>query len=133
MTWRRIKLYMIGFGLGIILCLILFRGRDLTACTPGRRVTMLISKSKELTADSMLLCKMKCEGISLDDVRSAILQGEVDFGRSQPQKEPAHEYFVTTNIKGKKLEMYFAANMIDSTVAILQVNPPLNGQPCGCE
>lgn len=133
MTWRRIKLYLIGFGLGLMLCIVLFRGRDLTGCTPTRRVTTLISKAKTLDADSSLLCKMKCEGISLDDVRKAIVKGDVDFEKSEPRKEPAHEYLVNVNVKGKQLGMYFATNMTDSTVTLLLVNPPLNGDSCGCK
>lgn len=133
MTWRRIKLYLVGFGMGLLLCLILFRGRDLTGCTPTHRVTALISASRSLTADSSLLCKMKCEGFTLDDVRKAVLTGDVDFGRSEPRKEPAHEYFIRLTVKGKPLEMYFATNMQDSTVKLLSVNPPLKGENCGCK
>jgi hypothetical protein len=131
MTWRRVKLYMIGFGMGLLLCLVLFRGRDLTACTPQRRVTMLISKAKTLDADSTLLCKMKCEGITLDDIRKEIVTGEVDFDKSQPRKEPNHEYYVKLSVKGRPLEMYFSTNMTDSTVTLLKVNPPM--KDCGCK
>jgi hypothetical protein len=133
MTWRRIKLYLIGFGLGTLLCIVLFRGRDLTGCTPTRRVTTLIATTKSLSADSSLLCEMKCQGITLDDVRKAIVAGEVDFDKSQPRKEPAHEYLVNVNVKGKQLGMYFSTNMVDSTVHLLMVNPKLNGDSCGCK
>ncbi|HLG04238.1 MAG TPA: hypothetical protein VI731_11625 [Bacteroidia bacterium] len=132
MTWRRIKLYLVGFGLGVVLCLIIFRGRDLTGCSPERRVTALISKAKKINVDSTLLCKLQCEGVTVDMIRDSILSGDVDFGKSRPQKEPAHEYFVTFSMKGQPVEMYFETHMKDSVVTILMVRPEPDGTNCGC-
>ena len=134
MTWgRRLKLYLIGFGIGLIICFILFRNRGCGNWMPGPRVTSFISFSKRINADSSLLCKLSCEGISVDDIRKAAPAGTVDFGKSNAQKEPAHEYDVTMTIKGKKLEFYIAENMNDSTAQILLVTPMPDGEKCGCK
>ena len=130
---RRIRLYLVGFGLGVIICLIMFRGRDITGCTPTRRVTTMIAATKRLEIDSTMLCKLKCEGIPVDTLRKAVLAGDVDFDASKPRKEPAHEYLVKVNVKGKPMSMYFSTNMADSTVKLLIVDPPLNGENCGCK
>jgi hypothetical protein len=136
MTWgRRIKLYLIGLLLGTFISwLLLFknRDRDTSGWTPESRVLKFIEQSKKLTADSTLLCKLKCNGISEDSIRKACYNGEVDFDKSQPQKEPEHEYEVLLKIKGKPISFYVATNMTDSIVRILYVNPALSGESCGC-
>ena len=137
MTWgRRIKLYMIGFGIGIFVCWIMFfrnGGRDLTGFFPGPRVLKFISFSKKLDADSSLLCKLKCAGISIDDIRKSTVTGDVDFAKSNTHKEPNHEYDVKLTLKGNQMEFYFSFNQEDSTAKILQVYPPLDGSKCGCK
>jgi hypothetical protein len=137
MTWgRRIKLYLIGFGIGIFICWLMFfrnGGRDISGWLPGSRVLKFIALSKKLDADSSMLCKLKCAGISTDDIRKATVTGDVDFGKSQTDKEPDHEYDVKLTVKGKALEFYFSTNMKDSTAKILQVYPPLDGSKCGCK
>lgn len=138
MKWgRRIKLYLIGFGLGLLMCWLFFfrngNNRDLGGWMPNSRVTTFIAKAKKLEADSSLLCKIKCEGITLEDIRKSAVAGEVDFDKSQAQKEPCHEYDIKANVKGKALELYFSACMSDSSAKLLYVNPPLSGNACGCE
>lgn len=137
MTWgRRIKLYLIGFGIGIFICWLMFfrnGGRDLSGWLPGSRVMKFIGLSKKMDADSSMLCKLKCNGISIDDIRKATVDGDVDFSKSQTDKQPDHEYDVKMKIKGTEMEFYFSTNMKDSTVKILQVYPPLDGSKCGCK
>lgn len=137
MKWgRRVKLYLIGFGLGILICWFMFfrnGNRDLSGWLPGSRVLKFIALSKTLDADSSLMCKLKCEGITMDDIRKSTVNGDVDFGKSQTDKQPNHEYDVKLTLKGKEMEFYFSTNVKDSTARILQVYPPLDGSKCGCK
>ncbi|MSP69622.1 MAG: DUF4258 domain-containing protein [Bacteroidetes bacterium] len=134
MTWgRRIKLYLIGFGLGCVICFVLFRNRDLSAFLPGPRVLKFISLAKKIDADSTLLCKLKCAGISIEDIRNAAATGDVDFDKSNTHKEPHHEYDMNLIVKGQQLEFYFSANMVDSTAQLLKIYPALDGSKCGCK
>ncbi|CAN5142438.1 hypothetical protein BH09BAC5_BH09BAC5_26250 [soil metagenome] len=137
MNWgRRIRLYLVGFGIGIFICWMMFfrnGGRDLSGWLPGSRVLKFIGLSRSISADSALLCKMKCEGISTEDIRKATIDGDVDFSKSQTDKVPDKEYDVKLKVKGKDLEFYFSTNMKDSTVKILQIYPPLDGTKCDCK
>lgn len=139
MKWgRRIKLYLFGFGLGLIMCWLLFfrngETRDIGGWTPNSRVTKFIEKAKKLEADSSLICKLNCEGITMEEIRKTIgATGEVNFDKSQAQKEPCHEYDIQATVKGKTLEFYFAACTEDSTAKLLYVNPPVSGDKCGCK
>ncbi len=119
MTWRRIKLYLIGVGLGLVLCLILFKGRTFDACSPGGRVTEQISGIKTLKIDSTLLTKMNTVQMNADTLRKRLANGKVDFGRSQAQKEPCHEYLIEFDQSGKHLEAYISVCIADSTATLL--------------
>jgi hypothetical protein len=119
MTWRRIKLYLIGVGLGLILCVILFKGRTFDACSPGGRVTEQIAAMKSLEIDSVLLQKMASVQLTPDTLRKRLSNGKVDFGRSQAQKEPCHEYLIGFDQAGKHLEAYVSVCLSDSTATLL--------------
>jgi hypothetical protein len=110
----------------------MFRNRGCGNWMPGPRVTNFITFSKKINADSSLLCKLNCAGISLNDIRKAAASGTVDFGKSNAQKEPDHEYDITMTVKGKQLEFYISENMNDSTARILIVSPPL-ADTCHCK
>jgi hypothetical protein len=137
MKWgRRIRLYLIGFGIGLFIVWLLFLrngGRDYGGWLPSSRVTKLIFLAKQINADSTLVCRLKCEGITLEDIRKAAPEGEVDFDKSQPRKEPHHEYDVKMTVKGKTLDVYFETNMTDSIVKVLLVDPLPDGAKCGCK
>ncbi|HTF06073.1 MAG TPA: hypothetical protein VK826_18715 [Bacteroidia bacterium] len=119
MTWRRIKLYLIGVGLGLLLCLVLFRGRTFDSCSPQSRVTAQIASIKTIEIDSTLGKKMLAINLPADTLRARISRGDVDFSRSQAQKEPCHEYLVKFDHAGKHLEAYVAVCAYDSTAKLL--------------
>ncbi|MBI3512207.1 MAG: DUF4258 domain-containing protein [Bacteroidetes bacterium] len=136
MNWaRRIRLYLTGFGFGLIIVWLTFfhnGHRDYGGWLPSNRVMTFLSLIKKIDVDSSLLCKMKCEGFTMDDVKKSFADGKVDFDKSQAQKEPCHEYDVKLTIKGKAREIYFSTCVKDSTAKILLFNPPLIGNNCGC-
>ncbi len=119
MTWRRIKLYLIGVGLGLILCLLLFKGRTFDACSPAGRVTEQVSLMKNYSIDSVLLAKMDKINLPVDSLRVRLANGNVDFDRSQAQKEPCHEYLIGFDHAGKHLEAYVSVCVADSTATLL--------------
>lgn len=119
MTWRRIKLYLIGVGLGLLLILILFKGRTFDACSPEGRVTAQIAAIKSLEIDSVLLSKMNAIQLSPDTLRARISHGNIDFSRSQAQKEPCREYLVEFDHSGKQLDAYIQLCLKDSSAKLL--------------
>lgn len=121
MTWRRIKLYLIGVGLGLIICLIMFRGRTFDACSPGGRVTEQVYLMKTIVIDSTLRAKMISINLNPDSLRTRLANGKVDFGRSQAQKEPCHEYLIEFDHTGKTLQAYVKVCVADSTATLLQL------------
>ncbi len=119
MTWRRIRLYLIGVGLGLLITLVLFKGRSFDSCSPEGRVTAELSRAKNFVVDTTLLAKLSSAQLSVDTLRARIAHGKVDFGRSQAQKEPCREYLVKFEHNGKNLEAYIALCPQDSTAKLL--------------
>lgn len=119
MTWRRIKLYLIGVLLGLLLSLILFKGKNFEGCSPASRVSTQLASIKNLEIDSVLLKDMNSIQLSPDTLRSKIASGEIDFSRSQAQKEPCREYLIGFDHSGKKLEAYIQLCLADSSAKLL--------------
>lgn len=119
MTWRRIKLYLIGVLLGLLLSLILFKGKNFEGCSPSSRVSAQLASVKNLEIDSVLLKDMNSIQLSPDTLRSKIARGEIDFDRSQAQKEPCREYLVEFDHSGKQLEAYIQLCLADSSAKLL--------------
>lgn len=119
MTWRRIKLYLIGVLLGLLLSLILFKGKNFEGCSPASRVASQLASIKNLEIDSVLLKDMNSIQLSPDTLRSKIAKGEIDFSRSQTQKEPCREYLVEFDHSGKQLEAYIQLCLADSSAKLL--------------
>lgn len=121
MTWRRIKLYLIGVVLGLLITLVLFRGRTFDSCSPEGRVVAQIASIKNFEIDTVILAKMKTNNLSADTLRARIARGNVDFNRSQAQKEPCREYLVRFDHAGKNLEAYVSVCSQDSTAKLLML------------
>lgn len=119
MTWRRIKLYLIGVGLGLLVSLLLLRGRTFDSCSPQGRVTSQIATIKTLEMDSVVLNKMRAINLNTDTLRARLAEGRVDFDRSQAQKEPCREYMVEFDHSGKQLEAYIQVCTRDSIAKVL--------------
>lgn len=121
MTWRRIKLYLIGVGIGLLITLVLLRGRTFDSCSPEGRVVAQIASIKTLDADTSIMAKMKANNLSMDTLRQRIAHGKVDFNRSQAQKEPCREYLVSFNHQGKKVDAYLSVCTQDSAAHLLML------------
>lgn len=99
---RRLRYYLIGFGMGLVLCFAIFgqRGCD---WTPGNRVLKQIATSEILVTDSVK-CVMKENGISEDDVFKLLNNGDVVFSESKTHQTPK-EYIIAD--AESKFKMHF--------------------------
>lgn len=88
---RRLRYYLIGFSMGLVLCFAMFgqRGCD---WTPGNRVLKQIATSEILITDSVK-CVMKANGISEDAVFQLLNNGDVIFSESKTHQIPK-EYII---------------------------------------
>jgi hypothetical protein len=122
LTWRRVKLYLFGVGLGLLITLVLFKGRNFESCSPASRVTEQISLVKSIQIDSALLNKMTAASIPQDSLKAWLSRGEIDFSRSNTQKEPCREYLIRFEYSGKPLEAFLSLCLKDTTAQLLMLD-----------
>ena len=77
---NRLKYYLIGVGLGILLVLAIFKDRNLTAWTPQNQVLKHLDNVMIIT--EIASCQMYCLKIDPAEVQSVISNGKVNFSDS---------------------------------------------------
>lgn len=95
--FQRLKFYLAGFGLGIVVVLVMFRQRG-CEWTPGNRVIEQIATSQILISDS-IRCVLKENKIEEDAVFKLLQNGEVVFDESRPRQTP--KYYVVESEDAK--------------------------------
>ena len=89
--WKRLRTYLVGVGLGLLIVYIIFGDRDLTAWTPQGRVLTTIDSSSQSYSD-LALCQMQCLHISDSILFQIQDEANVDFSESDTRKKPCPEY-----------------------------------------
>lgn len=84
--WKRVQVYLIGVGIGLVLSFIIFGGRGCD-WTPTNRVKKRIFSGAIFTSDS-LFCQMQCQERDSASVYQFIDRADVDFSMSETQTEP---------------------------------------------
>lgn len=134
---RRIKFFLLGFGIGLIATLIIFRGRG-CEWLPNERVLSSIRASRiyYTPADS---CTMASNNISKKDIFLLLENGDVNFGESKtkPEIKPYKLNSVEKESECKKYiiesdEIKVAFNLFerDSVVFINLLNTNKNTNSC---
>lgn len=103
---KRLRYYLIGFGLGSVMIFFVFGNR---ACSwlPENRVKNMIAEKKIIVGDSVWAL-MNCQGVDADDIyRFLNADGDVDFGDSQPREYPKI-YLFRGEKNNEELEISFA-------------------------
>jgi hypothetical protein len=106
---NRILYYLIGFGIGLIVTILLFQGRG-CEWTPGNRVKSSIQSSKMLISPREQ-CRMQCLSIADAQVFELVNNGSVDFGKS-----------IT-----KETSTIFSVEGMDKSITYLQYYMSYNG------
>ncbi len=90
--WKRIRVYIIGVGIGSLMVLFLFGDRGCGGWLPGNRVKTSIIESIFETSD-LIDCKLTCNGFTKEKVEDLILKGIVLFKQSKTDTDP-REYII---------------------------------------
>ncbi len=89
--WKRLRTYLVGVGLGLVMVYFFFGDRDLSFWTPQGRVLIAIDSSSQVISEKAV-CQLACYGFSdttLWDIQS---MASVDFSESDTRKEPCPIY-----------------------------------------
>lgn len=90
---NRLKYYLIGVGLGILIVMSIFKDRKLTSWTPNNQVIKQIEEFP-LKLSSIDLCRIECLEISVDSLKTYLLNGDVDFSSSDVHSEGGKIYAI---------------------------------------
>ncbi len=128
---RRLRLYLIGVGLGCILVVFFFRERlsVLTSWLPNERVLLRLEMTHDSTAPGAQ-CFIEC--LELDSLAFAELfvEGDVRFDLSEAQVEPK-KYVVDSRYKDRLLRYTFLAS--DSSAILSKIEAPFIKVNCPCD
>ncbi len=99
---NRLKYYLIGVGLGILMVMAIFKDRNLRSWMPQFQVIKEISE-KPLGISEEIMCRFECTGLSTEnEIDSILATGDVDFKRSNVKAHDAREYII--NIEDHAIE-----------------------------
>lgn len=131
--WRRIRIYMFGVGLGLILTwALVLRNRnmaDLLAWTPSERVLNELRADSTLKNPSNLACFLQCNGVNSLAYEQLFSNGNVLFSESTPRGE--HKmYRIETTLENKRV---LFADFIFSETQIVLNDMQVRGENNSCD
>ncbi len=106
---RKFKFFAIGLIPGLILVFFILnkKGASCTGYLPNSRV-IAETLSKKMVYSEAFSAEMKLQNISEKVLRDSIMKyGEINFEKSNAQKEPCPIYILTYPKKGPKYELSF--------------------------
>ncbi|MEN8927259.1 MAG: hypothetical protein ABF242_00240 [Flavobacteriales bacterium] len=95
--WKRIRVYAVGFGIGLIITSYFFGDRGGCNIFPGKDVKKNIMTTKFNTSE-YLDCKLVCNGFTANSIVDIIVNGDVIFSESDVQSKP-REYVLRLDDK----------------------------------
>lgn len=120
---NRLKYYLIGVVLGILMVLAIFKDRKLTSWTPKNQIMKEIS-SKEMIIPEVLRCSLKCYGFPTDEEIILLLDNSmVEYSESDVSDQKNRKYHFSmkeSDIQWINLtihEEFIAINQVKSDAA----------------
>jgi len=115
---NRIKYYLVGFTIGLILMYMMFGNRG-CSWLPENRVKNMIAEKEILIGDSLLEI-MNCAGVTNNDVYALLNDGgEVDFSKSLTHEYPK-KYYLYGSKNEKDLSIIYS--LFDTLVEVFDFN-----------
>jgi len=128
--WRRIRLYLFGFIIGLIAVYFMFGNRNLKELTPGM-LKMDQLAGQAIHYSDTATCQMKCESINVQEVKDAMTDAKIDSKRSKDfnQRFPMYNFTGSTR-QGRKLNIICVE--IDSVTRVVMVHDLARKDTCKC-
>ena len=129
---RRIRLFVIGVLLGsIIMYVLVFKNRNVYK-SPAEVIHGKL-QSQHLEYSKHALCRMQCRNISEKEIKEILLNGEVNYAKSQVHDKPCPSYALEgKTADGQNVRIVFAE--CDSvTKVITAIDLGMEEDMCSCE
>ena len=127
--WRRLRTYLIGVGLGLLIVYFIFGDRELNSWTPQKRVLTAIDSS-EVTISERAKCQLNCLEILADDWKKVQENASVDFSESNTKKKPCPVYKLESDYLENEFILMWEVCEKDERVDLLSISK--KGIDCKC-
>ncbi|MBD99072.1 MAG: hypothetical protein CMO34_04440 [Verrucomicrobia bacterium] len=127
--WRRLKLFSIGLGLGVIAVIIFFGNRDFNTWTPQARIlTTIDSSAVEISART--ICQLNCLNLEKEEWKSIQSTAKVNLTESNTRKKPCPVYQLNSNYKEEEYTLIWEVCEHDERVNLLSISR--SDKKCNC-
>lgn len=129
---RRLFLFFTGVFFGILIMYFgIFKDRDIYK-SPSEIINSRLTSAKlELTKHGE--CRMKCRGISLEEVKEILRTGEIIYSKSQVHDKPCPSYaYEGKTTDGQNVRIIYA--LCDSTAKVVTaIDLDIETDTCSCK
>ncbi len=127
---RRIRIYLFGFGLGLLAVFFLFKGgcSDYNYLPEDRILAKLASYPLNITP--RMECLLKCNNVQIWDVEELLKNGSVNMKASNARSTPRDYVLEATTDTDKKLSIRF--QLADSLTTPINLIKPHSATSCQC-
>jgi len=128
--WRRIRLYLLGFIMGLIAVYFIFGNRHLKELTPGMLKMDQLAGQPFHYSDTAT-CEMKCEHISPLDVKDAMTDAKVNSKKSRDFNQRYPMFNFTGHTRHGRF-LHIICVEADSITHIVMVHDSALRDTCHC-
>lgn len=129
--WKRVRIYLVGVGIGSLISFVFFKGRGCDAWMPTNRVTEMLNQNA-IIANDTILCKMKNNKIGIGDIKQLMIDGEVNFSESKTKGNPQIYVLEGENVVGEKYKAYFQTWKTGHDHDTISYLIGITGRPANC-
>lgn len=90
--WKRLRLFLVGFGFGLILLYFFYKDKAFDNWLPENRIKHHLSQV-EIIQSPLAKCQTKCLDIADSTIQNYIQTGEIIFSESQTKRKPCPIYY----------------------------------------
>ena len=127
--WKRLRTYLIGVALGLLIVYVFFKDRDLSGWTPQGRVLTTIDSS-QVSISERARCQINCYSLETEEWREIHKVASVDFSESNVRKEPCPVYHLKSAYKEEEFKLIWEVCEDAEKVKLLSVIK--EGEKCKC-
>ena len=127
--WKRLRTYLVGVGLGLLIVYVFFKDRDLSGWTPQGRVLTAIDSSN-FSISERAMCQMNCYRLQTEEWRLIHNEASVNFSESNVKKKPCPVYHLSSVYKAEEFKLIWEVCEDAEEVELLSIVK--KGEKCDC-
>ena len=106
MVFKRFIYYFIGLLLGSIVVFFIWKGKNVSFDYGMDARTLKSIRTKKLVYSNSVTQSISNSKIDSTAINNVLLNGDVDFGKSNQRKKPCPEYSISGEFNKKRIELW---------------------------